>query len=222
MFGLSLPPVVCRRAHVLLCFFCVCLRIVMMSYHNVFKFWVPCCNINVHYDFRIKKSSIHLYFQLFVGRLIYLCPTLLTMRVTWRVSYKTQKLLDLHGRLGSPRGFGGVRVPYLFIIFFCIVFFFVCLRPVSCIPNAVSFAGMSILDCPFGFFNFYFILYKNHPPSSQCFETDMIYQIYLYLKHWLLSGWYPRGLIHHQQWYRPSDCNKNVDIKFIAHDMFLE
>jgi hypothetical protein len=150
MFGLSLPLVVCSRAHVLLCFFCVCLRIVMMSYHNVFKFWVPCCNINVHYDFRIKKSSIHLYFQLFVGRLIYLCPTLLTMRVTWRVSYKTQKLLDLHGRLGSPRGFGGVRVPYLFIFFFCIVFFFVCLRPVSCIPNAVSFAGISILDCPFG------------------------------------------------------------------------
>jgi hypothetical protein len=62
------------------------------------------------------------------------------------------------------------------------------------------------------------VFYKNHPPSSQCFETDMIYQIYLYLKHWLLSGWYPRGLIHHQQWYRPSDCNKNVDIKFIAHD----
>ena len=39
-------------------------------------------------------------------------------------------------------------------------------------------------------------------------------------KHWLLGGWYPRvgGLIVHQQRYRPSNSNKNVDIKFIAHD----
>jgi hypothetical protein len=144
MFGLSLPPVVCRRAHVLLCFFCVCLRIVMMSYHNVFKFWVPCCNINVHYDFRIKKSSIHLYFQLFVGRLIYLCPTLLTMRVTWRVSYKTQKLLDLHGRLGSPRGFGGVRVPYLFIFFSALCFFLFVF--VLCLVYPMLSVS---LECPF-------------------------------------------------------------------------
>jgi len=37
-------------------------------------------------------------------------------------------------------------------------------------------------------------------------------------KHWLLGEWYPRGLIVHQQRYRPSDSNKNVDIKFSAHD----
>jgi len=30
------------------------------------------------------------------------------------------------------------------------------------------------------------------------------------VKQWLLSGWYPRGLIVHQQRYRPSDCNKHV------------
>jgi hypothetical protein len=28
------------------------------------------------------------------------------------------------------------------------------------------------------------------------------------------------GLIVHQQRYRPSDSNKNVDIKFSAHDFF--
>jgi hypothetical protein len=41
-------------------------------------------------------------------------------------------------------------------------------------------------------------------------------------KHWLLGGWYPRGLIVHQQRYPPSDSNTNVDIKFSAHDTFLE
>jgi hypothetical protein len=54
MFGSSLPPVVCRMAHVLLCF-CVCLRIVMsniLPYQSyVFTFWVPCCD--VCYDIRI-------------------------------------------------------------------------------------------------------------------------------------------------------------------------
>ena len=34
-------------------------------------------------------------------------------------------------------------------------------------------------------------------------------------RHWILSGWYPRGLLVHQQRYRHSDSNKNknVDIK---------
>jgi hypothetical protein len=42
------------------------------------------------------------------------------------------------------------------------------------------------------------------------------------LKHLLPSGWYPEGLIVHQQRYRPSDSYKYVDIKFNAHDAFLE
>jgi hypothetical protein len=32
----------------------------------------------------------------------------------------------------------------------------------------------------------------------------------------------PPELIFHQQWYRPSDSNENVDIKSSAHDAFLE
>ena len=39
-------------------------------------------------------------------------------------------------------------------------------------------------------------------------------------KHWLLGGWDLRRLIIHQQWYRPSDSNKYVYIKFSAHDAF--
>jgi hypothetical protein len=41
-------------------------------------------------------------------------------------------------------------------------------------------------------------------------------------KNWLLGGWYPHGLIVQKQRYRHSDGNKNVDIKFSAHDAFLE
>ena len=38
---------------------------------------------------------------------------------------------------------------YLHIL--CCVFRFVCLRPVSCVPNVACFSGLSILDCHFGF-----------------------------------------------------------------------
>ena len=37
------------------------------------------------------------------------------------------------------------------VLSFILVLFFVCLRPVSCMPNAAGFSGLSILDCPFGF-----------------------------------------------------------------------
>ena len=31
-------------------------------------------------------------------------------------------------------------------------------------------------------------------------------------KHWILGGWYPRGLIAHQQWYLLGDSNTNLDL----------
>ena len=40
--------------------------------------------------------------------------------------------------------------------------------------------------------------------------------------HWLLGGWYHRGLIVYQQRYRSCDNHKNVYIKFSAHDAFLK
>jgi hypothetical protein len=33
---------------------------------------------------------------------------------------------------------------------------------------------------------------------------------------------YPQGLIVYQPKFRPSDGNKNADIKFSVHDTFLE
>jgi hypothetical protein len=36
-------------------------------------------------------------------------------------------------------------------LFSVLYFLLVCLPPVSCVPDSVSVAGFSILDCPFGF-----------------------------------------------------------------------
>ena len=48
-------------------------------------------------------------------------------------------------------GFGGFHVVNLFG-FLCFVFVFICLRPVSYEPNVARFSGLSIFECPFGFF----------------------------------------------------------------------
>jgi hypothetical protein len=78
MFDSCLPPVVCRSTHVLLCF-CVCLRTVVsniLSYQMALRseFRVA---MYVRYDFRIKRCSVRLYLQLFVGGFMsflrYLC-----------------------------------------------------------------------------------------------------------------------------------------------------
>ena len=52
--------------------------------------------------------------------------------------------------LDSPSIVDWVRVGHLFSLMSCI-FSFVCLRPVSCMPNVASLSGLSILYCPFGF-----------------------------------------------------------------------
>ena len=56
--------------------------------------------------------------------------------------------------LGLPPVFGGVRVAHLFSFLCC--FIFVCLRPVSCVPNVASVSGFSFRNCPFVFFYVYF------------------------------------------------------------------
>ena len=37
------------------------------------------------------------------------------------------------------------------LVFCVVIFCFVCLRPVSCVPNVASLSGLSILDCLIGF-----------------------------------------------------------------------
>jgi hypothetical protein len=68
------------------------------------------------------------------------------------VSYKKQERLTLREHMGSPPVFGGVSVPHLFIILCWVVFLcFICLHPVSYVPNVASFSGLFILTLPLRF-----------------------------------------------------------------------
>ena len=51
------------------------------------------------------------------------------------------------------KSYGGVYVyhRFSFLCYVVVLFCFVCLRPVSCVPNVAKVSGLSILDCPFGF-----------------------------------------------------------------------
>ena len=44
--------------------------------------------------------------------------------------------------------FCGFCVAHLLVV--CVVYCFVCLRPVFCVPNVSSVSRLSMLDCPFG------------------------------------------------------------------------
>ena len=82
---------------------------------------VLCCGVNC--DFHIKRCLVRLCIELFVR--------------------------GLESNLRCLCGFffacGGIR--HILRCVFC----FVCLRLVFCVPNVVSFSGLSILDCHFCF-----------------------------------------------------------------------
>ena len=67
-------------------------------------------------------------------------------------------VLTLHEHLGSPPVFCG-SVLLICFSFLCCVFGFVCLRPVSCVPNVANVSGFPILDgpVPLVFSNFYLL-----------------------------------------------------------------
>jgi hypothetical protein len=81
-------------------------------------------------------------------------------------------------------------------------FCFVCLRPVSCVPNVASVSGLSILDCPLGFLWHYFnyiiwfsrAVYTNLkfpmigyilPKSNYLFNIFVIFLYHFFLKYWI-------------------------------------
>jgi hypothetical protein len=80
--------------------------------------------------------------------LIIACVTVAVVWVKRQMIISPLKSVSLsvtsNEHLGSPPGFGGVRVAHL-SSFLCCVFSFVCLRPVSCVPNVVSLSGLSLL-----------------------------------------------------------------------------
>ena len=91
MFSSSLPPVVCRRAQILLVFLCVCLRIVMS---NTFYY-----QMSLRFEFRVvisatisawERYSVRLYLQLFVG---------------WIISYLRYFCLFVYGGVQHILGF---------------------------------------------------------------------------------------------------------------------
>ena len=61
-----------------------------------------------------------------------------------------QELLTIREHLNSFSIFGWLSIAHLFS-FLCCYYCFVCLRPVSCVPNAASVSELSILDLPFRF-----------------------------------------------------------------------
>ena len=65
--------------------------------------------------------------------------------LTERVTAVEQKLLPFTKYLNL------VGLVLLIFLVLCCVFVFVCLRPVSCVPNVTSVSGFSILDWLFGF-----------------------------------------------------------------------
>ena len=55
------------------------------------------------------------------------------------------ELLSIREHLGPPPVFGGVLLP-IFLVFCVMLFWVVCVRPVSCVPNVANFSVWSILD----------------------------------------------------------------------------
>ena len=60
------------------------------------------------------------------------------------MSYKRHELASIQEHMCSPPAFGVVRVASL-LNFLCCVFYFVCLRSVSRVPNISSIPELSIL-----------------------------------------------------------------------------
>ena len=80
-----------------------------------------------------------------------LYPSWLYIWEARRVSYKKQKLfIPFPSTWVHPRFLVG-SVLLIFLMFCVFLFFFVCIRPLSCVPNVASVSGLSILDSSFGF-----------------------------------------------------------------------
>jgi len=131
MFGSYLPPVVWRRAHV---FF-------VLSY--VFTFLalslVLWCPLRFQHKYDICVQHI------------------LTIWITWRVSYKKQELLTLCEHLCSPLVFDGVRVAHS--LGFCVVLFVLFVYVLYLVYPKLPVSMGCPFFYPFGFFSTVYLLY---------------------------------------------------------------
>ena len=137
MVGSSLPSVVCRRDHILLCFLCICLCIVICLTFCPLRCFYVLSSVMVSATISAYKlCSVRLYLQWFVGWLISWCPT-----YTDYASTMTGVLL-VAGTVCPPLTHGFtpsflVGSVLLMFLVFCVVFLFR--------------LSSSILCCPFGF-----------------------------------------------------------------------
>lgn len=51
----------------------------------------------------------------------------------------------------TPVFYGGPSVLHIFLFFRVVLYCFLCLCPVSCVPSVAGVSGLSFLDWPFGF-----------------------------------------------------------------------
>jgi len=58
-------------------------------------------------------------------------------------------VLPFEGAWVHPQFF--VRSVLLVVLVFCVVFFYLFVIILSCVPDVAGVSGLSILDCPFGF-----------------------------------------------------------------------
>ena len=98
------------------------------------------------------------------------------------MSYMKEELLLFREHMCPPLFLVGVRVDHLFSFLCCVVFSFVCLRYVSCIPSVVN-----RLECPFGFLLFLFpvIIYVSADMSIP--NAPLLFIEKLYCHHWRLT-----------------------------------
>jgi hypothetical protein len=107
MFDTSLPPAVCRRAHVLFMFLCLFPNSGVQHFvlWYFFTFVVPYSDHLSSLIFGQKRCLIRLYFLIFVEVFVsYLCclfsfsvvKHVLIIWVAWQVSYQRQELLSIN------------------------------------------------------------------------------------------------------------------------------
>ena len=126
------------------------LYITHTKYHEVFNTVLLCIT---HTTKRV--SNIFLPANEWYTTYFYLCLFLYsgvkhisTTSVTRMEPNKRQNILTLRKHMVLPLGF--CWDPFCSSFYFSVLCF-VCLRPVSCVPNFASISGLSIRDCTFDF-----------------------------------------------------------------------
>ena len=156
-------PVVCRRYHVLLCFvyvyakWCLTCCPIICLYALSFMLWCPLRH-SVMFGSSLRPvvcRITHVLFMVCVFACIQWCPTHWLYEQHGRCLIRGKHCFPFTGAWVHLY-LGEVGVAHHFSTM-CCGFCFVCLRPMFCVSNVVSFSGLSILGVVSNsvFFNIY-------------------------------------------------------------------